>query len=58
MKHIKAKGISVIAYELVFAETEFFCSLVDNDIVPVKHEADVITANRVIDDFSDVAYKI
>ncbi|WP_417268657.1 nucleotide sugar dehydrogenase [Celeribacter baekdonensis] len=58
MKRIKAKGIEVIVYEPVMAESEFFGSRVVNDLAAFKAEADVIVANRVTDDISDVSEKI
>ncbi|AVW93607.1 nucleotide sugar dehydrogenase [Celeribacter baekdonensis] len=58
MKRIKAKGIEVIVYEPVMEESEFFGSRVVNDLAAFKAEADVIVANRVTDDISDVSEKI
>jgi UDPglucose 6-dehydrogenase len=58
MKRIKAKGIEVIVYEPVMEESEFFGSRVVNDLAAFKAEVDVIVANRVTDDISDVSEKI
>ena len=58
MKRIKAKGLEVIVYEPTFVEGKFFKSRVVNDLAQFKAEADVIVANRVTDDISDVAAKI
>jgi UDPglucose 6-dehydrogenase len=58
MKRIKAKGIEVIVYEPVMTEPDFFGSRVVNDLEAFKAEADVIVANRVTDDISDVTDKI
>ncbi|SEL06148.1 nucleotide sugar dehydrogenase [Pacificibacter marinus] len=58
MKRIKAKGIEVIVYEPVMRDSHFFGSRVVNDLAAFKVEADVIVANRVTDDISDMSDKI
>ena len=58
MKRIKAKGIDVIVYEPVITESDFFRSPVVNDLEEFKKRADVIIANRITDDLSDVLDKI
>ncbi len=58
MKRIKAKGIEVIIYEPVLEEDTFFNSKVITDLNEFKALSDVIVANRVTDDISDVQEKV
>lgn len=58
MKRIKAKGIEVIVYEPVLKDAEFYNSRVVNDLTTFTAEADVIIANRVTHDLSNVVEKI
>jgi UDPglucose 6-dehydrogenase len=54
MKRIKAKGIKVIIYEPNFSDEFLFNSHVINDLTVFKKKADLILANRVTSELSDV----
>jgi UDPglucose 6-dehydrogenase len=58
MKRIKAKGVEVIVHEPALKEFTFYNSRVVNDLAQFKLEADVIVANRITDDISDMAGKV
>jgi UDPglucose 6-dehydrogenase len=58
MKRLKAKGIDVIVYEPELQEGEFFRSPVYQDLDAFKSKADLIVANRLTPELSDVRDKV
>ena len=58
MKRIKAKGVPVTVYEPVLTETHFYNSPVTHDLAAFKAECDLIIANRVSPELSDVMDKV
>lgn len=58
MKNIRAEGVEVVIYEPTIKEEEFEGYRVVNDLENFKSLSDVILANRISDDISDVSDKI
>lgn len=58
MKRIKAKGIELVVYEPSLTESEFFHSRVMTDLAEFKASCDVILANRMVDELSDIMDKV
>jgi UDPglucose 6-dehydrogenase len=58
MKRIKAKGIEVIVYEPMLTNKEFYKSRVVEELEKFKREADVIIANRISPEITDIENKI
>lgn len=58
MKRLKAKGVDVIVYEPILGQKEFFNSKVLDDLGEFKKCADVIVANRLVDELNDVTDRV
>ncbi len=58
MKRVKAKGIEVVVYEPELKEDDFFKSRVIGNINEFKAMSDVIVANRLSEEITDVSEKV
>jgi UDPglucose 6-dehydrogenase len=58
MKRLKAKGIEVVIYEPTMPDEQFFGSKVIRDLDAFKQASDIIVANRLTSDISDVEDKV
>jgi UDPglucose 6-dehydrogenase len=58
IKRLKERGVEVVIYEPALEEPAFLCSRVISDLKEFKRETDVIVANRVTKDISDVAERV
>ena len=58
MKRIKAKGVEVVVYEPLITEKKFFNSRVVEDLKEFKQVADLIVANRMTNEISEMASKV
>lgn len=58
MKRLKAKGVEVIVHEPALDAAEFFRSRVVQDLEVFKSEADLVVANRLTDEISDISDRV
>lgn len=58
MKRLKAKGVEVVVYEPVLEEETFFNSRVVRDLEAFKRSCDVVIANRLTSEISDIRDKV
>ena len=58
MKRLKSKGVEVVLYEPELHEEQFFHSKVIRDLDEFKGLADVIVANRLVDELEDVKDRV
>ena len=58
MKLFIDKGIKVVIYEPALKEEKFFDFIVEKDLLIFKSECDIIIANRISDELTDVSGKV
>ncbi len=58
MKRLKAKGVEVVVYEPALEEETFFNSRVVRDLEAFKRSCDVVVANRLTSEISDIRDKV
>ena len=58
MKRLKAKGVEVVVYEPELDADSWFGSEVTSDLASFKERADLIVANRMVDELPTSADKV
>ena len=58
MKRLKSKGFEVITYEPEFDQPTFLSFCIENDLAIFKNKVDIILANRMVDELTDVLDKV
>lgn len=58
MKRLKAKNIKISIYEPIIEEDEYFGSKIIKNIKSFKSECDLIIANRMTPEISDIRHKV